>query len=190
MFFRKKPDLVKELMNLQAEWDYFNPLIGGWPTRITSASELQTVKTRWHTAFKTADALLKNYPKSIEAKFLLADFLRMGHNIDIPNAAQASQTLLGEILHTDPNHFGAHFSLASLYVSVNPQAAPRAEKLFLKARELVAPKVMPDIDKGLGFACLYQDRIPDAVAYFETYLQLQKDPQFKNWSMASNLERS
>ncbi len=179
MFFRMKPSLDEQLEQLQAEWSHFNPLIGGWPTRIHNASELQVIKKRWDASFKIANSLLKQYPDSIAAKYLLADFLRMGHNIDIANAAQASQTLLKEIIQTDPNHFGAYYSLASLYISAEIKLAPRAEQLFLKAKKLALPKILPSIDQGLGFACLYQNKIPDAIAYFENYLRLKKDPEIQ-----------
>ena len=179
MFFKKKPDLDKQLEYLQTERSYLNPLIGGWPTRIHNAHDLQVVKARWYSAVKAADLLLEQHPDSLDAKYLMAEFLRIGHNIDVPNTAPISQKLFQEIIQTDPNHFDAHYGLASLFVSIDPKVVPKAEKLFLKAKELAAPKIIPDIDKGLGFACLFQNRTPDAITYFENYLQLQNDPDIE-----------
>jgi tetratricopeptide (TPR) repeat protein len=179
MFFRKKPNFDEQLKQLQADLTYFIRPIGGWPPRIANASELQDIKKRWHKAFDMAQSLLKQRPDSLETKYVLAELLRMGHNIDVANAAQASQTLFLEIIKANPNHYKAYLSLASLYISVDVQAAPRAEQLFLKAKDLAAPKVIPDIYQGLGFTCLYQNKTSDAITYFQKYLQLQPNPDIQ-----------
>ncbi len=178
--FRKTPLFDEQLQQLRTELSYFNRVIGGWPTRIHNAQEGQEVKKRWDGAVSAAQSLLKQRPESVDAKYVLADLLRMAHNMDVAGAAQTSHTLLSEILQTHPHHVEATYSLASLYVSIDPQAAPRAEGLFLKAETLAAPQVIPGIYQGLGFACLYQNKVPDAIRYFERYLQLYGDPEIQH----------
>ena len=97
MFFRKTPPFEEVLQRLHTELAYFNGIIGGWPTRIRNAQEGQEVKKRWDNSVSAAQALLKQRPDSIDAKYVLADLLRMGHNIDVPGAAQSSNALLEAI---------------------------------------------------------------------------------------------
>jgi cytochrome c-type biogenesis protein CcmH/NrfG len=177
--FRKKPSLDEQLKQLRDDLVFFTRMIGGWPTLIKTSQELQEVTKRWNTTYHQAEALLKQHPESVDVQFILADLLRMGHNIDIQGAAQASVQLLRHIIEATPNHFQAHYCLASLYVSVGPQMAPLAEKFFLKAETLAAPNVRADIYQGLGFACLYQDKILNALEYFEKYLKLQSDSRIQ-----------
>lgn len=177
--FGKTPSFDEQLRQLGTELNYFSGIIGGWPTRIKNSPELQEVTKRWNNTFNQAQSLLKQHPDSVALQFILADLLRMGHNIDIKGAAQTSRQLLQQIIQANPNHFQAHYCLAGLYVSIDPQAAPLAEKLFLKAEALVAPKIIAGIYQGLGFACIYQNKMPDAIDYFEKYLKLQNDPQIQ-----------
>ncbi|MBI1258835.1 MAG: hypothetical protein GC204_15300 [Chloroflexi bacterium] len=179
MPFGKKPSFIESLKQLQGKRERFNLIIGGWPTRIRNEQEGLAVRKLWDEALSEARALTKQQPTSLEAKFVLADLLRMGHNIDVPGAAQASYTLLQEIIQANPDHFGAHNSLAILFLAINPQTAPQAETHFLKAEALAAPHVIPDIYQGLGFACLYQDKTPEAIAYFEKFLQYREDTQIQ-----------
>ncbi len=177
--FRKTPPFDESLHQLQAQRLRFNVIIGGWPTRIRNAEEGREVRKLWEKAFKDADALVKQCPDSLDAQFLVADLLRMGHNIDVPGAAQASHDLLQAICKANPTHFDAHYSLAALYIAIDPNAAPLAEKYFLKAEALAAPRVVADIYQGLGFACLYQQKFPEAITCFEKYLQLHEDARIR-----------
>jgi hypothetical protein len=179
MPFGKKPSFEQSLEQLQAKRARFHIIIGGWPTRIRNPQEGLEVRKLWDEALKEADALLKQRPSSKEAKFVLADFLRMGHNIDVSGAGQASHNLLQALCQAYPDYFDAHYSLALLFVTIDPNAAPLAEKLFLKAEALAAPRVEPDIYQGLGFACVYQDKIPEGITYFEKFLQYRQDTQIQ-----------
>jgi predicted Zn-dependent protease len=169
------PAFEDQLKELQSELRFFNPVIGGWPTKIRNATEAQQVRKRWDKAQTLGSKLLQAHPNSLEVKLALGDLLRMGHNIDIPGAAQASDRLLKEVISADPRNFEAYYTLARMYVTLNPELAPTAEDYFLKAEGLAASEVVPDIYQGLGFACLYQEKIPEAIGYFEKYLQVQGD---------------
>jgi hypothetical protein len=167
-------DARLEKLNRELAW--FNPLIGGWPPAVKSTKQVMEVTRRWDKARALAEDLVKERPDSLEAKTALGDLLRMGHNMDVPGAAQASHQLLREVLKTDPDYWKAHLALACLLVTIHAEYAPRAEYHFLRVEELAAPEVIPLIYEGLGFACLYQDHTPEAITYFEKYLTMQKDP--------------
>lgn len=167
------PTPEDQLKELQSELRFLNSVIGGWPTKIRNSTEARQVRKRWDKAQALGSRLLRAHPNSLEVKIALGNLLRMGHNIDVPGAAQASDRLLKEVISTDPHSFEAYYALACMYVTLDPRLAPAAEGYFLKAESLAAPKVIPDIYQGLGFACLYQEKTAEAIGYFEKYLQVE-----------------
>jgi len=173
--FWKTPSFDERWEELKNELQYFLSVIGGYPTKVKNQAEFQQVKKRWANARKLGEGLLKEQPDNIQVMLALGELFRMGHNIDIPNAALASDKILKEVIKIDPNNFQAYYSLASMYVTLNPKFAPDAERWYLKAEELANPKVIPDIYQGLGFACLYQGRTNEAIAHFEKYLEIIGD---------------
>jgi tetratricopeptide (TPR) repeat protein len=168
--FWKTPSFDERWEELKKELRYFLSVIGGYPPKVKTQAEIQQVKKRWENARKLGEGLLKEKPDAIQVKLALGELFRMGHNIDIPNTVPASDKILKEVIKVDPNNFQAYYSLASMYVTLNPKFAPDAEVCFLKAEQLASPKVAPDIYQGLGFACLYQGKTNEAIAYFEKYL--------------------
>lgn len=162
-----------QLRTLQTALRSLTPVIGGWPPNIGSAQEAQEIHTRWEAARALAEQILQATPDSLDGKLAYGELLRMGHNINVPGAAQASVHILREVITADPTNAHAHLSLASLYVTLHPQFAPHAEEHFFAAEALVPPNALPDIYQGLGFACLYQHKFPQAIEHFETYLQLR-----------------
>ena len=136
------------------------------------------MRVRWEMARAAGSRLLQAHPNSLEVKIALGDLLRMGHNLDVPGAAEAADRLLKEVIAADPDNFAAYFTLASMYVTLDPQYAPAAERYFLKAETLVAPRIVPDIYQGLGFACIAQQKVPETIDYFEKYMKMQGDEPF------------
>jgi hypothetical protein len=77
--------------------EYFNhrlklykQLIGGWPTNLETPEQECEVKIEWEKDYSYAASLYQEYPANLNAKLILAELLRMGHNIDIPGAAKNS----------------------------------------------------------------------------------------------------
>ncbi|HXD11088.1 MAG TPA: hypothetical protein VN653_13570 [Anaerolineales bacterium] len=171
----KKTPFEERLKELRLELKYFNSIIGGYPTKIRNVTEARQVRIRWNKTQLLVEKLLQEKPNSLEVKIALADLLRMGHNIDVSGAAQASDQLLKEIIKTNPSNFDAYYCLAKMYVTLDPKLAHDAESYFLKAENSAAPNVVSDIYQGLGFACLYQEKTSEAIGYFEKFLQLEGD---------------
>ena len=170
--FWKTPSFDERWKELKNELQYFFSVIGGYPPKIKIQAEIRQVKKRWENARKLAEGLLKEKPDDIQVKLALGELFRMGHNIDIPNTVPASDKILKEVIKVDPNNFQAYYSLASMYVTLNPKFAPDAEIWFLKAEQLAHPKIIPDIYQGLGFVCLYQGKTEEAISHFEKYLEI------------------
>jgi tetratricopeptide (TPR) repeat protein len=164
---------AEQLRELQAELEYLNPIIGGWPTQIQNVFQGWIIKRRWKKARKIADSLAKGHPIELDAQLAHAELLRMGHNIDIPRAAEECVAILHPIIQQHPNNFQAHYSLACLYVTIHQSYAPQAEEHFLIAERLLQPAINPEIYQGLGFACVYQQKISEAIKHFEHYLEVK-----------------
>jgi hypothetical protein len=163
------------LRELSLERQFLNSIIGGWPTRISNDREALMIRERLDRAVSLAEELVQTDSAAPGPRVLLADLLRMGHNIDVPGAAEASQQLLTDVLRTDPHDAEAHYTLAGLYVCVKPEVAPLAEKHFLEAERFAGQQVNPDTYQGLGLACVYQKKVAEAISYFEKYLRLVGD---------------
>lgn len=163
--------LEERLRYFEQRLPAFDLLIGGWPPNAQVATELSETKMLWQQDCTHAEALLQEHPSSLQAMLILANLLRMGHNIDIAGAAQRAEALFKKVLAADPKNHQAMLSLARLYLNTNPQFAPEAERLLLDAESLVSPTLTPEIHRGLAFANLDQAKHEQAVCYFEKYLQ-------------------
>ena len=177
--FWKTPTLAERHKTLENEVNFFFPIIGGWPTKIQSQAEANVIHKRWTKAEKIARSLFEEQPANLDVKFLTAELLRMGHNLGVPNVAQLSDTMFQQIIVLEPENPRGYFSLASLYVTSNASLAPEAERLFRKAEGLMGSKVDPNVYQGLGFACVYQNKIPEAIVNIETYLRSCPSPEFQ-----------
>src|SRR5262249_4102217 len=129
----------------------------------------------WHRAVKHARAHLREIPTSNSDRLVLADLLRMGHNMDVPIVGEECLGILNGILKAEPENAEAHYVLATFLVTASAEAAPFAEEHFLAAERFAKPAVNPDAYQGLGFACLYQKKNSEAIAHFEKYLTLVAD---------------
>ena len=164
---------------LRREREFLARFLAGYPTRIRTPQEARTVQEHWDRAIRLAEELARASPAPAGVRVILADLLRMGHNMDVPEAGHACQQILTEVLAADPENAEAHYTMGQLLVSVNPAFAPAAEKHLLAVVRL-SPAVSPNVYQALGFACLYQKRVPEAISYFERYLgQVGGDPAVK-----------
>ncbi len=61
---------------------------------------------------------------------------------------------------------------ARMYVSLSPSVMPEAENLFKMVLKRAGPTVDAGVHKGLGFACLHQQKVDEARQHFAHYLSL------------------
>ncbi len=165
-------------MSLQEKLSYFDerlkvfyPLIGGWPPNLASPAQVQMVRVALEQDLAHAVALYTDHPQETSAKLVLAELLRMGHNMDVPDCARRADAVLTEIFRIDQFNIKAMVCRASMYVSLHPDLLPDAERLFAKVIALTTPNVDPMAHQGLAFACLKQDKVDQAIVHFEAYLE-------------------
>src|SRR5262249_32257754 len=99
------------------------------------------------------------------------DFLRMAHNLDVPQCAQRAEAVLLGLVDEYPERASAAQTLASLYVTLHKDFAPRAEHYFRRVLALQGEQADPMVHQGIGFACLYQDKRAEAMESFREYLR-------------------
>ncbi len=167
-----KPSFEKRWKSLQAERSALHPILAMWPPQIRNEAERRSVLNRWSKAVELGQGLLSEQPNDINVLLTMGHFYRMGHNIDVPQAAQRSMECFRQAMAIYPDDYRGPFGLASLFASLDPVYAPEGEQLFLKAEELAGLKVVPDIYQGLGFVTLVQGKNEQALVYFERYLNL------------------
>ncbi|MFZ6655292.1 tetratricopeptide repeat protein [Undibacterium sp. TJN19] len=150
----------------------YRQVIGGWPTRLVSAEQEREIRFLWEKDYAHAASLLQEHAGDIAVQLVLADLLRMGHNIGIADAAKNADALLDTIFQADEVNLKAMLCRASMYVCLQAELMPEAERLFTRLLEITYPYVDPEVYQGLGFACLHQNRNEEAIDYFGKYLKL------------------
>src|SRR4051794_20141782 len=83
---------------LRREREFLARFIAGYPTRIGTAEEARTVREHGDRATRRAEERARASPAPAGVRVILADLLRMGHNMDVPGAGHACQQILTEIL--------------------------------------------------------------------------------------------
>ncbi|MCR5883822.1 hypothetical protein LRS03_13535 [Rhizobacter sp. J219] len=150
----------------------YEKVIGGWPVALEGADQLHEVRTLWQADTAHFTAFYQANPNEIEPKLLMADFLRMGHNIDIPDAARHADTVLNEIFRIQEFQIDAILCRAKMYVTLHPSLMAEAEKLFTMVLARSGVQVHPIVHQGLGFACTNQGKFDEARRHFKNYLRL------------------
>lgn len=153
------------------------PLVGGWPPNLQNKDQLAEVRALLIEDIKHASSFVREHPTNLGGAEIYGDLLRMGHNVDVPEAAKESAAVLQAVLATNPRSYDAAMSIASLYVTLHPSLMVEAEKHFRLALELSSSPPEPLIFQGLGFSCLHQQRTEQAIEYFQQYLALVPSDQ-------------
>ena len=109
------------------------------------------------------------------ALLLKAEVLRLGHNIDVPNAALECERICKGVLEQQPDTYQAHCLLGSLYVASNSDMAAVAEHHFREAQRLPEDTLDARVLQGLGFALVYQEKFQEAIDFFDAYLRICKE---------------
>ncbi len=162
----------QQIAYLEKKRRMYLPLVGGWPPNLQDQALLAEVRAHLVEDIQHSASFVREHPSNLRGMELHGDLLRMGHNVDVPGAAQESAGVLRSVLAANPHSCPAALSLASLYVTLHPSLMAEAEQYFRIALDLSAEAPDPLIFQGLGFACLHQQKTAQALEYFRKYLGL------------------
>ena len=149
----------------------YRRVAGGWPPAVRDEAQLRELQSLMRTDLGRASAFVAAHPSQASARLLLADLLRMAHNLDLPDSASRADALLGELLAADPRDGEAALCRGALYVTLSPELGARAEADFRLALSAQSAAPDPLIHQGLGFACLHQGRRAEALEHLRRYLE-------------------
>ena len=167
-----KLEYAQKIAYFDERLQLYRQTIGSWPPSFVSREQERETRFLWQTDYKHAASLLHEHPQDLDIKLVVAELLRMGDNLDIPDAAEKAESLLNAIFEVDANHLQAMICRASMYVCLKQNRMPEAEQLFTRAKDITYPYVPAEIYQGLAYACLYQSKSVEAVSSFEQYLKL------------------
>lgn len=147
--------------------------VGGYPPRLKDAADRLSTYERWSKVLVAALALRAESGYSEKSATALIALYRQGHNLDVSGSAERAHAELEEALKAFPDSIPINLQASFFYLQINPKYAPRGEKILLHLRELLGSDQNWDVEKGLVFGYLYQERLKEAQAQVEHCLTLR-----------------
>ncbi len=147
-----------------------NEKIGGYPPRLKDASERQAVYLKWSELLLAAQAVKKTEGDSERVACALAALFRQGHNMDVQKCGLHAKAIIEEALASYPDSIPVNWQASYFYLQINPKFAPEGEKALLRLRKLLGTDQNPEVERGLVFAYMYQQRVPEARAQIDRCL--------------------
>ncbi len=157
-----------------------NAKIGSYPPSLSSGQDRRDTYAKWSDTLQRTWSTARKAPDSEASLWVLSELYRQGNNLDVAETDRLADETIRKCLALYPNSIRCHFSAAYYYLSINPKYAPRGEASLLRLRELLKPKVVANVEKGLVFAYLYEGRKQDAGKQLDYYLTL--DPK-ADWAL-------
>ena len=174
------PAATRDSLSILADvQDQLVPVIGGYPPRLEDAAQRQRVGRIWSALVVEARHAARAEAESGNARYLLAELYRMGHNLGVAGAALAAQTEIQACLQADPAAVGCHFSRVRYHLAVAPQDLDAAETSLRWLQEHFGLDFNEEVERGFVFLAVYrqqpelaQRRIADYRALFPDSAQL------------------
>lgn len=149
------------------------PVIGSHPPRLRGAQARQQTLQVWTTLVQEARRAARAEAYSSQVRYLLAELYRMGHNLEVADAALWAQTEIHQCLQADPAAVGCHFSRVRYHLSVAPPDLDAAEASLRWLQEHFGLDFNEEVERGFVFLAVYrkqpglaQRRIDDYFALF------------------------
>ena len=152
--------------------DYY---LGSFPPNTKDDNEKIQVEKMFKRIENSLLNLDKSYPKNKEIKIRLGELYQDGHNMDLDNSFEKSESNFKQAIQIDTSFYKAHNELGVLYVNTDIKYAKDAEKEFLIALKSPDKDIQTSTYSSLAFSMYYQGRFPEAKSYIEKYISISKD---------------
>lgn len=169
---RAEPVKAGSMAELRERVSDLNRYIGSYPPRIESERQREEVYGHWTEAMRQAWQIENQMPQDEATLAMLADLYRQGHNLDVTGADRKAIETLDKCLARYADSTRCHLTASYFYLSINPHYAPKGEASLLRLRELMKTQANPEIERGLVFAYLYQQKVDLALKQIDHYLTL------------------
>jgi len=168
---RGEPDYAGPWDTLKAKVLSLNRYAGSYPPRFEDAIIKYKITSEWQSLVEKVKKEYAQYPDAETLLYLLGELYRQGHNMDVPGAAIDAGKIYERALRMYPRSVDLNMSAAYFYLSIDPRFAHLGEACLYRLREVLGAN-HPDVERGLVYAYLYQDREADAIAQIDRYLTL------------------
>jgi hypothetical protein len=166
---KDKPSLSLE--QLVVANDRLNTYIGSYPPQFKDEAERQVIYKAWLRFVSEAEAYAKTHNGTEEAFFLLADFYRQGHNMDVIGSAEKSIENLEACLKAYEKSETCNLSASYLYLSIGVDYLERAEDSLVILRKLYKPRIDHEVESGYVFLYLYKLDADQAIKQIKFFIK-------------------
>ncbi len=156
--------------SLVAIADELDPIIGRFPPSYPETSDRATTYRKWSEAVLALES--KSDDDSELAFILKARLYRQGHNMDVVDSGRKADKAIKAGLEKYPESIPINFQASYFYLQINPKYAPEGEKALLRLRRLLDTDKNLEVERGLVFAYLYQNKIKQAKKQIDRCLKI------------------
>lgn len=164
--------VAPEMSDVAQHLSRLNDFIGSYPPRISGEQQRQQVYEDWSIVMRKAWQLEDTQPRAEGTLYALADAYRQGHNLDVQGAAHKAMESLDLCLSAYPDSTACHWTASYFYLSIHPSHAPKGEASLLRLRQLLKNQPDKEVERGMVFAYLFQQKMDAALKQVDYYLTL------------------
>ena len=178
------PDLKAEarafpLEEIEQAIAKFDGVIGSYPPRFKEAKERTTTYDAWSAVLRSATKLRASAGDTERIICALAALYRQGHNMDVTGCASHAGELIEDGLKKHPDSIPMNLQASYFYLQIDTSFASEGEKALLHLRKLLKTDRNLEVERGLCYAYLQQQKMEEAKKQIDRYLQLDpKDTMF------------
>lgn len=154
-----------------------NAYIGSYPPQIANDQHRAQVYRDWSDLVRIGWKLEDTAPQAEFTLYVLADVYRQGHNLDVEGAARKAMDALDRCFAAYPDSVSCHWTASYLYLSIHPSVAPKGEASLLRLRKLLKDQPNKEVERGLVFAYLSQQKMDEALKQMDHYLTMAPDDE-------------
>jgi tetratricopeptide (TPR) repeat protein len=160
---------------LSAIVEDFEAVIGRYPPELHSPEERTATYEKWSRAILAADSIRVEEGDTERILLLQARLFRQGHNMDVRECGQRAATVIEEGLRKYPESVPMNFQASYFYLQIDPKFAPEGEKALMRLRRLLGTDQNLEVERGLVFAYLYQNKVKQAKKQVDRCLRIAPD---------------
>lgn len=153
---------VLSIAEIEAKITVFNDSVGGYPPRFRTPADRETLYRDWSDVMLSARALEARDGVSERLSCALTALYRQGHNMDVAECGRLAMTTMQALLKAHPDSIPANWEASYLYLQISPKYAPEGEKALMHLRTLLHTDRNIEVERGLLFAYLYQQKLKEA----------------------------
>ena len=174
------PSPALSIDELTAAVNRLEGALGGYPPHLRDEADRNETYGAWSRLVLAAQALRQTQGDTEPVLLVLARLYRQGHNLDVTGAAQHAIEVFHVAQKAYPDSVPLLWQASYFFLQLNPKYAPQGEKALLKLRARLHTDEHPEIERGLLFAYLYENRTAEARKQAEKCVRLfPKDDAFK-----------